>query len=100
MNAVGSYPTFSPLPQPDRFRLRRFVFCGAHIGLLRLGVTQHPALWSPDFPLTGEPHARQAATCSTPYPGEMIRGDRPGSKERNEKWNAGSEPSIDQDVLT
>ena len=41
----GTYPKIVP---------GRFVFCGAHVGLLRLGVTQHPALWSPDFPLTCE----------------------------------------------
>ncbi len=56
MDAVGSYPTISPLPQQAiqywTDHLRRFVFCGAHVGFLRLGVTQHPALWSPDFPLT------------------------------------------------
>ena len=52
-DAVGSYPTISPLPRTHpRMITGRFVFCGAHVGLLRLGVTQHPALWSPDFPLT------------------------------------------------
>ena len=55
MDAVGSYPTVSPLPRHHpKIVPGRFVFCGAHVGLLRLGVTQHPALWSPDFPLTCE----------------------------------------------
>ena len=57
MGAVGSYPTISPLPGLPKEqsslakRHWRCIFCGAHVGLLRLGVTQHPALWSPDFPL-------------------------------------------------
>jgi hypothetical protein len=48
--AVGSYPTVSPLPEPQRQDLtshrlghRRFVLCGAGVGSLRLGVTQRPA---------------------------------------------------------
>lgn len=57
-DAVGSYPTISPLPR-DRSEdgPGRYIFCGAHVGLLRLGVTQHPALWSPDFPLTRDGRA-------------------------------------------
>lgn len=59
-------PPFHPYPgTPFTVEQRipwRFVFCGAHVGSLRLGVTQHPALWSPDFPLTGKPQARRAAT--------------------------------------
>ena len=45
-DAVGSYPTISPLPEPSGMTLghRRFVFCGAGVGSLRLGVTQRPAL--------------------------------------------------------
>lgn len=45
--AVGSYPTLSPLPDPEDVRHpdhRRFAFCGAGVGLLRLGITQRPAL--------------------------------------------------------
>ncbi len=46
--AVGSYPTFSPLPvRVDR----RSFFCGTFQGLPPPGVTRHPALWSSDFPL-------------------------------------------------
>lgn len=53
--AVGSYSTISPLPDPQSKRClghghRRYVFCGAGVGSLRLGVTQHPFPWSPDFP--------------------------------------------------
>ena len=57
-DAVGSYPTISPLPR-DRSEdgPGRYIFCGAHVGLLRLGVTQHPALWSPDFPLARDGRA-------------------------------------------
>ena len=49
--AVGSYPAFSPLPEP--LQAIGCVFSVAlSVGSLRLGVTQHPALWSSDFPLT------------------------------------------------
>ncbi len=51
ITAVGSYSTVSPLPEPQRpdgisspLGHRRFDFCGAGVGLLRLGVTQRPAL--------------------------------------------------------
>ena len=51
--AVGSYPTISPLPGKNKGICHwRYIFCGAGVGLLRLGVTQHLTLWSPDFPLT------------------------------------------------
>jgi hypothetical protein len=42
---VSSYLTVSPLPLA-----RRSVLCGAFHGSPRLGVTQHPALRSPDVP--------------------------------------------------
>jgi len=49
--AVGSYPTFSPLPTARRHRWRS-VFCGTFHrgGYPRPGVTWQPAPWSPDFP--------------------------------------------------
>ena len=43
--AVSSYLTISPLPLS-----RRYVSVALSIGLPRLGVTQHPARWSSDFP--------------------------------------------------
>lgn len=43
---VGSYPTFSPSPD----RGQAVCFCGPIRGSPRLGVTQQPTLWSPDFP--------------------------------------------------
>src|SRR3989442_3367199 len=44
---VSSYLTVSPLPAASR---RRSVLCGTVRGSPRLGVTQHLALRSPDFP--------------------------------------------------
>ena len=45
---VSSYLTFSPLPKRKRFG---GIFSVAlSVELLPLGVTQHPALWSSDFP--------------------------------------------------
>jgi len=43
---VSSYLTVSPLPSCDGGLLS----VALSVGLPPLGVTQHPALWSPDFP--------------------------------------------------
>ena len=56
---VRSYRTVSPLP----VRLRRAAIGGLFsvalsCGSPRLGVTQHPALWSPDVPRPGPSRAR------------------------------------------
>ncbi len=55
----------TPPFHPYRIRVspehRRYIFCGAHVGLLRLGVTQHLALWSPDFPLVVYPTSSHPA---------------------------------------
>src|SRR5690606_22210022 len=55
--AVSSYLAFSPLPSApaNRQPLGRCAFCSTFRrpgprGLLRLAVSQHPALWSPDLP--------------------------------------------------
>src|SRR6058998_251351 len=52
---VGSYPTFSPLPDgasPEINAAWRFFSVALSFGSPRLGITQRPALWSPDFPPT------------------------------------------------
>ena len=51
-NAVSSYLAISPLPVIGNASPihRRYIFCGAGVGSLRLGITQHPCPWSPDFP--------------------------------------------------
>lgn len=68
---------FTLTPRPDHYEepgqprvlhndpgAGRFAFCGAFRGSPLLGVTQRPALWSPDFPLRAQ---RPAATvCPTP----------------------------------
>lgn len=70
ITAVGSYPAVSPLPEPPEETKvsnsghRRFVFCGAGVGSLRLDVIQRPCPWSPDFP-PAEP-ARRAITRVPP----------------------------------
>ena len=53
-DAVSSYLAVSPLPDRRTGR-RRCTFCSTFrrfgpFGLLRLAVSQHPALWSPDLP--------------------------------------------------
>jgi hypothetical protein len=57
---VSSYLTVSPLPLTGRSLL-----CGTFRGLPRLGVTQHPALRSPDFPRPRSPRPRP--------PGQLLR---------------------------
>jgi hypothetical protein len=55
---VGSYPTVSPLPVLALRRAIGGLFSVAlSVGLPRLGVTQHRALWSPDFPRALQPAA-------------------------------------------
>src|SRR5205823_8004984 len=52
---VGSYPTFSPLPDsrsPEIAAAGRLFSVARSFGSPRLGVAQRPALWSPDFPPT------------------------------------------------
>ena len=58
--AVGSYPSFSPLPM--RFEAhRRFVFCGTvHAAFLQMPprfFKRSSALWCPDFPPAEKPRA-------------------------------------------
>ena len=56
--AVGSYPTVSPLPAARIITPAGGLFSVAlSIGSPRLGVTQHFALWSSDFP-----HPKRDAT--------------------------------------
>ena len=45
--AVRSYRTFSPLPT----EVGGILSAALSVGLRPPGVTWHPALWSPDFPL-------------------------------------------------
>lgn len=45
-NAVGSYPTLSPLPS----ELGGLLSVALSLGFPRVGVTHHRFLWSPDFP--------------------------------------------------
>ena len=70
LGAVGSYPTFSPLPQAS---LRRFILCGtfrqpsSRINCPacipgETGVTRHRALWCSDFPLLTNQRQKQSST--------------------------------------
>ena len=69
--AVGSYPAISPLPS-ETLRFQRAVCFLWHFPSPldaafrpcsgRLGVTQHPVLWSSDFP---HPRAQRAGSAIT-----------------------------------
>ena len=52
--AVRSYRTFSPLPVPLR-AIGGLFSAALSVGSRPPGVTWHPALWSPDFPLWPKP---------------------------------------------
>ena len=47
--------------------LNRLVSVALFVALRRLGVTQHPALWSPDFPLAVETLASDCLASFTEH---------------------------------
>jgi len=55
---VSSYLTISPLPEKSGGIFSVALALGPVFTLTPLGFTQHPALWSPDFP-----HSQKA--CAT-----------------------------------
>ena len=72
---VVSYTTVSPLPAPTpRGRTGGLFSVALSRGSPRVGVTHHPALWSPDFPRRALP--RPAGSCSTRPPVRLVRGQR------------------------
>lgn len=79
--AVSSYLAVSPLPSApaNRQPLGRCAFCSTFRrpgprGLLRLAVSQHPALWSPDLPPASvRSHLRRRP--SDPLHGGFYAGD-------------------------
>ena len=63
--AVRSYRTLSPLPDPRR-AIGGLLSVALVVGSRPPGVTWHPALWSPDFPLprpSAQGHNDAAATA-------------------------------------
>jgi len=58
---VSSYLTFSPLPWANHGGL---VSEALSLGLPPLGITQHPALWSSDFPPAADELAGDHLACS------------------------------------
>src|SRR5207302_7431870 len=65
---VSSYLTVSPLPPRPRGPRRRSVLCGTFRRSPCLGVTQHPALRSPDFPRPGPGPKASRAAAARPAP--------------------------------
>jgi hypothetical protein len=51
----------------------RLVSVALFVALRRLGVTQHPALWSPDFPLAAE---TLASDCLASFGGDFTASRR------------------------
>ena len=79
---VGSYPTFSPLP--DRGSLEtttiwRCISVALSFESPRLGVTQRPALRSPDFPPT-------VFTYVGGHPSASARADSTSGARRGRGW--------------
>src|SRR5471030_606759 len=92
---VRSYRTVSPLPVPLR-AIGGLFSVALSCGSPRLGVTQHPALWSPDVPRTG--HRKRAGTRP---PGQLTTDDSlarrprtrtPGPREAGEGAGRRAEP--------
>jgi hypothetical protein len=83
--AVGSYPTFSPLP-PTHLAADRLAVCFLwHFPSpvsRGLGVTQHPVQWSSDFPPPG-PCGPKSGRLSAPE-GRITQGPTRGTEERME----------------
>jgi hypothetical protein len=71
-DAVGSYPTFSPLPRVAfsprglSSTTRRFVFCGPSVACRRPGVTWQSTRWSSDFPRWPHDHRDHHTTSPPP----------------------------------
>ncbi len=84
--AVGSYPTFSPLPCASRLsadRTRRYILCDTvrHGALTRRAraFTRNPALRCPDFPLRGSKNSERR-------PGPETRGRNRPHDRTGRKW--------------
>ena len=84
---------------PHRFTLtsasaasrgRRSVLCGTFRGSPRLGVTQHPALWSPDFPRPRDRARGRPADSSGPSIGPRL--SRTGRGRGRARRRVGREP--------
>ena len=68
-DAVSSYLAVSPFPAANRMATGGLFSVALAVGSPPLGVTQHPALWSSDFPQdsAGAKHrSRPALTRTTP----------------------------------
>jgi hypothetical protein len=76
---VSSYLTFSPLPWTYHGGL---VSVALSLGLPPLGVTQHPALWSSDFPPAARCRRRSSGLLRGPLGSEFFTNNlilpRPG----------------------
>src|SRR5690242_14423623 len=72
---VSSYLTISPLPAASHARVGRYVSVALSLGSPPLAVSQHPALWSSDFPRTVVTRSHAARDClpiSRPHPSGSI----------------------------
>ena len=62
---VSSYLAFPPLPVPSGGH-RRYISVALSLESPPLGVTQHPALWSSDFPQAANTAARDHSAYLRP----------------------------------
>ena len=89
-------PPFHPCPQPRRARPAGGLFSVAlSVGLPRLGVTQHPALWSSDFPHpNGRGHPAHLPIFPPEFPG--LPTDRPHDSRTWEHAGSGMRRRTDR----
>ena len=67
---VRSYRTVSPLPAAPGGHIGGVLSVALSVGFPRLGVTQHPALWCPDFPHGARP--RGCLACGGILPSSPV----------------------------
>lgn len=81
---VGSYSTVSPLPVTREGSIGGLLSVALSCELPRLGVTQHLALWSPDFPrsfgLRGCPAGSLQTKDNVPAPPRALGGRHRGTE--------------------
>ena len=66
-DAVGSYPTFSPLPVTTNGPSAVQLSVALSIGSRRPDVIWRPVLWSPDFPLFTKANSDYLANLAAVY---------------------------------
>jgi hypothetical protein len=106
---VGSYPTVAPFPSTHFIQgcpsspcgsstvgevsAWRYIFCGTFPGSLLLGVTQRPALRSPDFPPCTHFDWKRLTWIAS-IPSKWVQGDGLSNSQRGDTYSAAGSQCI------